>query len=58
MMRWIVGSSLKLRYIVVALAAMMMYFGLAQIRDMPVDVFRVCSAASGNPDPIARAVRR
>jgi CzcA family heavy metal efflux pump len=39
MMRWIVGSSLKLRYIVVALAAMMMYFGLTQIRDMPVDVF-------------------
>ena len=58
MMRWIVGSSLKLRYIVVALAAMMMYFGLAQIRDMPVDVFRVCSAASGNPDPIVGPVRR
>ena len=39
MMRWIVGSSLRLRFIVVAIAAMMMYFGLAQIRDMPVDVF-------------------
>jgi CzcA family heavy metal efflux pump len=39
MMRWIVGSSLKLRFIVVALAAMMMYFGFAQIRDVPVDVF-------------------
>ena len=38
-MRWIVGSSLRLRFIVVAIAAMMMYFGLAQIRDMPVDVF-------------------
>ena len=38
-MRWIVGSSLKLRFIVVAIAATMMYFGLAQIRDMPVDVF-------------------
>jgi len=30
---------LKLRFIVVAIAATMMYFGLAQIRDMPVDVF-------------------
>jgi len=39
MMRWIVGSSLKLRFIVVAIAAMMMYFGFAQIRDVPVDVF-------------------
>jgi CzcA family heavy metal efflux pump len=39
MMRWIVGSSLKLRFLVVALAAMMMYFGFAQIRDVPVDVF-------------------
>ena len=38
-MRWIVGSSLRLRFIVVAIAAMMMYFGVAQIRDMPVDVF-------------------
>ncbi len=38
-MRWIVGSSLNLRFIVVAIAATMMYFGLAQIRDMPVDVF-------------------
>ena len=30
---------MKLRFIVVAIAATMMYFGLAQIRDMPVDVF-------------------
>ncbi|HZY27954.1 MAG TPA: efflux RND transporter permease subunit [Jiangellaceae bacterium] len=30
---------MRLRFIVVAIAAMMMYFGLAQIRDMPVDVF-------------------
>ncbi|MGH3328993.1 MAG: efflux RND transporter permease subunit [Streptomycetales bacterium] len=39
MMRWIIGSSLKFRFIVVAAAAAMMYFGVAQIRDMPVDVF-------------------
>ncbi|MFI6496639.1 efflux RND transporter permease subunit [Nonomuraea typhae] len=39
MMRWIVGSSLRFRYIVLALAAGMMLFGAGQIRDMPVDVF-------------------
>jgi len=39
MMRWVVGSSLKVRYILVAVAAMMMYFGVGQIRDVPVDVF-------------------
>ncbi len=39
MLRWGVGSSLKFRFIVVALAVAMMYFGVAQIRDMPVDAF-------------------
>jgi CzcA family heavy metal efflux pump len=39
MLRWIVGSSLKYRFLVVALAAAMMLFGLAQLQDMPVDVF-------------------
>jgi CzcA family heavy metal efflux pump len=39
MMRWIVGSSLKFRYLVVFFAAAMMYFGVQQIRHMPVDVF-------------------
>jgi CzcA family heavy metal efflux pump len=39
MVRWIVGSSLKNRFIVVALAAGMMFFGIVQIRDMPVDVY-------------------
>src|SRR6266516_2064711 len=39
MMRWIVGSSIRFRYLVVAIAAAMMFFGLEQIRDMPVDVF-------------------
>jgi len=38
-MRWIVGSSLKLRFIVIAVAAALMYFGVAQLRNMPVDVF-------------------
>ncbi len=39
MMRWIVGSSLRFRYIVVALAAGMMVFGVVQLRNIPVDVF-------------------
>jgi CzcA family heavy metal efflux pump len=39
MMRWIVGSSLKLRFIVVAVAAGMMAFGFTRLRDTPLDVF-------------------
>ena len=39
MMRWIVGSSLKFRFIVIAVAAALMYFGIARLHDMPVDVF-------------------
>jgi CzcA family heavy metal efflux pump len=39
MMRWIVGSSLKLRVLVVAIAAGMMFFGVIQLRNTPVDVF-------------------
>jgi CzcA family heavy metal efflux pump len=39
MMRWIVGSSLKFRYLVVALAVAMMVVGGGQLSAMPVDVF-------------------
>ena len=39
MMRAIVGSSLRFRFIVVALAAGMMFFGISQLRAIPVDVF-------------------
>lgn len=39
MMRWIVGSSLKFRFLVIAIAAGMMYFGFKQLNEMPVDVF-------------------
>ncbi len=39
MMRWIVGSSLKFRYLVVAGGIAMMLFGLGLLRDSPVDVF-------------------
>ena len=39
MFRWIVGSSLKFRYLVIAIAAGLIYFGIGQLSDMPVDVF-------------------
>ena len=38
-MRWIVSSSVKFRLLVIAIAAGMMFFGLQQLRDMPVDAF-------------------
>ncbi len=39
MIRWIVGTSLKFRYIVLAIAAAMMLFGTLQLSKAPVDVF-------------------
>ena len=39
MMRWIVGSSLKFRFLVVAIAAGLMFFGIGRLQNMPVDVF-------------------
>ncbi len=39
MMRWIIGSSLKFRFIVLALATALMVFGASKVDDMPVDVF-------------------
>src|SRR5438309_3716440 len=39
MMRWIVGTSLQFRFLVIGLAAMLMVFGVTRLRDMPVDVF-------------------
>jgi CzcA family heavy metal efflux pump len=39
MMRWVVGSSLKFRYVVVAVGAAMLVFGAQQLRGMPVDAF-------------------
>jgi CzcA family heavy metal efflux pump len=38
MMRWIVGSSLKFRLLVLAAAAATIAVGISQLRDMPVDV--------------------
>ena len=39
MMRWIIGSSLQFRFLVVGIAAAMIVFGVTRLRDMPVDVF-------------------
>ena len=38
MMRWIVGASMQLRVLVVVIAALIMVFGVTQLRHMPVDV--------------------
>src|SRR5437773_1572775 len=38
MMRWIIGSSLKLRLVVATVAALLMVFGFTKLRTMPVDV--------------------
>jgi CzcA family heavy metal efflux pump len=39
MMRWIVGSSLKFRFIIVAAAGALMFIGVQQVRGASMDVF-------------------
>src|SRR3990172_2161990 len=39
MLRWIIGTSLKFRFLVVVSAAAMVAAGIARLRDMPTDVF-------------------
>jgi CzcA family heavy metal efflux pump len=39
MMRWIVASSLKFRFLVIAGASALVFFGIRQLRQVPVDVF-------------------
>lgn len=39
MLRWVIGSSLKFRFLVVALAAALVFFGVQQLRHTAVDVF-------------------
>jgi CzcA family heavy metal efflux pump len=39
MFTWIIGSSLKFRFLVLAIAATLLFFGTQQLRKMPVDVF-------------------
>jgi len=38
-MRWIVGSSLRFRLLVVAVAAGLLGFGIVQLRNAPVDAY-------------------
>lgn len=39
MFRWIIGSSLQFRYLVLGLAAALVVFGTTQLKQIPVDVF-------------------
>ena len=39
MLTWIIGSSLKFRFLVLAAAVALLVFGTGQLRKMPVDVF-------------------
>lgn len=39
MFGWIIGSSLRFRFLVMAIAATLLIFGTQQLRQMPVDVF-------------------
>lgn len=39
MIRWITGLSLRLRFLIVILAVVLMLFGIAQLRSMPLDVY-------------------
>src|SRR5687767_15278822 len=38
MMRWIIATSLKFRILLVPVAAVLMYAGVTQLRDTPVDI--------------------
>ena len=38
-MRWIVGSSLKFRFLVIALASALVFIGVQRVNEAPVDVF-------------------
>jgi CzcA family heavy metal efflux pump len=39
MFAWIIGSSIRFRFLLLALSAALLVFGSQQIRDMPIDVF-------------------
>ena len=38
-MRWMIGTSLRFRFLVIAISATLMYFGFLRLRDLPIDVF-------------------
>src|SRR5919112_1784368 len=42
-MRWIVGSSLRFRFLVVAAAAALVFFGVRQLHNEKIDVFPECA---------------
>jgi Cu/Ag efflux pump CusA len=39
MFSWVIGSSLKFRFLVLGIGAALLVFGTQQLRKMPVDVF-------------------
>ncbi len=39
MFGWIIGASLKFRFLLLAFSVALLVFGTEQLRDMPVDVF-------------------
>lgn len=39
MICWIIGSSLRLQFLVIILAAILLVFGMGQLRHMPIDVY-------------------
>ncbi len=39
MFSWVIGSSLKFRFLLIALSAALLVFGTGQLRKMPIDVF-------------------
>ena len=39
MLKWVIGSSLKYRFLVIAFAGGLMFFGVQQLRHTPIDVF-------------------
>src|SRR3954454_14783966 len=39
MMRWVIGTSLRLRFLVVIGASMVMFFGVLQVKNMPIDAY-------------------
>src|SRR6266581_8085585 len=56
LMRWIVGSSLSFRHLVVAAAVGMIALGIAVLPNMHVDVFPEFAPAGADPDGLRRAV--
>jgi CzcA family heavy metal efflux pump len=38
-MHWIINLSLGLRYLIIALAAVLVFFGVVQLREVPIDVY-------------------